>query len=400
MSEIAATYTLLDVSVSRLKKDMLETCLRDRTRLLIEHPFTASLAMQLQIVPVLDDRMKTACTDGLHVFVNIEFMSSLNEQNRLFVLAHEVWHCAAGHLGRRSDRDMSRWNQACDHEVNNLLIEDGFQAPESAVWFSACQGFSAEKVYQWLLENPYESCAHLPFDCHDPDALREQPALRLDPDFAPVPVSSDTEALWQKRTVQAAQDFYEQGHMPVGLGILIQRWLPAQLDWRTLLRQFVQRSHGGNRSWSRPSRRHLYRGLYLPGMNGAKLKVLLALDTSGSTEEYLPQFLSELAGLLRSFDQVQVTVVQCDADTQQIDTFNSQELEKLSALKIHGLGGTDLRPPFSLSETEQWSCMIYLTDGYGTAPLAPPTCPMLWVLSEHGTRPCSWGQAVWLKEKD
>ncbi|MDV5861237.1 VWA-like domain-containing protein [Pseudomonas mendocina] len=400
MSEIVATYTVLDDAVRRLKKDMLETCQRDRTRLLIEHPFTASLAMQLQIVPVLDDRMKTACTDGLHVFVNIEFMSHLNEQNRLFVLAHEVWHCAAGHLGRRSGRDMPRWNLACDHEVNNLLIEDGFQAPERAVWFSACQGFSAEQVYQWLLENPCDLDDHLLFDCHDLDELIEQPALRIDPDFAPVPVSADIEALWQKRTVQTAQDFYGHDQMPGGLGLLVRRWLPAQLDWRALLRQFVQRSHGENRNWSHPSRRHLYRGLYLPGMSGAKLKVLLALDTSGSTEGYLPQFLSELAGLLRSFDQVQVTVVQCDADIQQIDNFSSQELQKLSMLRVHGFGGTDLRPPFSFAEIEQWSCMIYLTDGHGIAPLAPPSCPMLWVLSEHGIRPCDWGQAVWIKGKD
>ena len=93
-------------------------------------------------------------------------------------------------------------------------------------------------------------------------------------------------------------------------------------------------------------------------------------------------------------------MVQCDADIQQIDNFSSQELQKLLMLRVHGFGGTDLRPPFSFAEKEQWSCMIYLTDGHGTAPLAPPSCPMLWVLSEQGARPCSWGQAVWLKEKD
>ena len=57
-------------------------------------------------------------------------------------------------------------------------------------------------------------------------------------------------------------------------------------------------------------------------------------------------------------------------------------------------GGTDFRPPFVYvaehPEIEP-SCLIYITDGYGSAPRNPPPYPVLWILTSDGTKPAPWG---------
>ena len=59
---------------------------------MLRQPFVAMLAMRLDLVPVVDDRLDTACTDGERIFVDARFLHGLSAADRAFVLAHEVWH--------------------------------------------------------------------------------------------------------------------------------------------------------------------------------------------------------------------------------------------------------------------------------------------------------------------
>ena len=58
----------------QLQKKEYKKMLEDlRAKLLLIHPFTASLALYLELVPIVDSRLKTAATDGSHIFLQIEF---------------------------------------------------------------------------------------------------------------------------------------------------------------------------------------------------------------------------------------------------------------------------------------------------------------------------------------
>ena len=50
---------------------------RTRFDLLRRFPFVGNLAMRLDLVPVMDDRLRTASTDGRRVFFDCAFFSSL-----------------------------------------------------------------------------------------------------------------------------------------------------------------------------------------------------------------------------------------------------------------------------------------------------------------------------------
>ena len=56
-----------------LKKDVLQMMTDDRSLLLERHPFVGHLAMHLELIPVIDHRMTTACTDGRRVFADAEY---------------------------------------------------------------------------------------------------------------------------------------------------------------------------------------------------------------------------------------------------------------------------------------------------------------------------------------
>ncbi len=122
----------------------------DRAALVFQFPFLAQLAIHLELVPVVDCRIPTAATDGHTIWLNPRFFAGLADSERLFVLGHEVWHCALGHIGRAGGRDHERWNAAIDHEVNALLVAEKLQMPRDGILFEGCEGLPAEEVYELL----------------------------------------------------------------------------------------------------------------------------------------------------------------------------------------------------------------------------------------------------------
>ena len=53
-----------------MKQEAFTTMRSARTEMLMRFPFLGELAMQLEIIPVLDERLPVACTDGAAVYVN------------------------------------------------------------------------------------------------------------------------------------------------------------------------------------------------------------------------------------------------------------------------------------------------------------------------------------------
>lgn len=374
----------------------------DRARLLLAHPFTALIALNLEIVPVLDPRLSTAATDGKSLFFQVKFLAHLSESARVFVLAHEVWHVVCGHLKRRQTREPECWNIAVDHEVNALLRRDGLTLPGDAVYFASLDGHSAETVYEWLQarQQTRPPRGQVQFDQHGVDIPGDRPATAgeaiHDPAYNPQPIDAHLTQVWRERVVSVAQSLRSRGQLPAKIQQYIDQLVSPQLPWHQLMRQFTQRVYGGRRSWLPPARRHIYRGLYLPGMRTDALRVSVAIDTSGSTERDLPTFMGELQALLGEFDRIEVTLIECDVSISRTRVLTENDLHGLGALSLVGGGGTDLRPPFEHLRTSPPECLVYLTDGHGPAPSQAPSFPVLWVITANGDAPADWGQVVFM----
>ena len=382
----------------RAKSEVLALWEADRARLMLGQPFLALLAMQLELVPVVDCRLGTAATDGERVFGNAHFLLRLDPEERLFVLAHEVWHCAALHFLRRGGRQARRWNLAADHEVNALLREQGLQVPRDAILYESQRGQNAETVYLWLQDNPKEERSRGPWaDLHQPVGGDGSEGV-VDPDYCP---GGGSWRSWPSRVVAAAHQVErQQGRMPRGVQQLVHDYRNPQLPWTELLRQFVTRGLDRRRQWMPPSRRFIGQGLYLPGQERMPtLDVALAVDTSGSTNPELSTFLSELMGIIAAFGDYRLRVLMCDAAVQSDQCYTPLEPPDPANLSFTGGGGTDFRPVFQrLARAEPPQVLVWLTDGYGEAPSEAPPYPVLWALTANGRRPVRWGDVVRLPD--
>ena len=137
-----------------LKKKALDILSVTRRNILSRYPFIGNIALRMEMVPVRDVRIRTACTDGNSVYFDIAFLSSLNQQEQMFVLSHEIWHAVMLHLVRRHNRDIDLFNIATDKEVNYMLMQDGFTAPPDLCFPTEKEkGKCAEEIYEMMLND-------------------------------------------------------------------------------------------------------------------------------------------------------------------------------------------------------------------------------------------------------
>lgn len=103
-----------------------------------------------------DLEIHTAATDGKNVYVDPEYFASLSENDRLFLIAHEIMHIKFMHMYRLVDKDgkkrnLDLWNTATDAIINANLERDGFTIKKGYVNRPEALNYSAEEFYEILL---------------------------------------------------------------------------------------------------------------------------------------------------------------------------------------------------------------------------------------------------------
>ena len=400
----------------KTKAKALEAWDRARLELIQWRPFLGTLAMQLQIIPVVDDRCRTACTDGKRVFCNAEYMLSRSESDSLFILAHEVLHCALQHFNRQDGKmeNHEMWNFAIDHEVNTILKKDGFEVPNGAVLYPQHIDKSAEQVYIELLEDRLQMRGTL-VDEHDlgENSLPSEECdwdgpleMKIDPDYTPMR-SDSVWRQWASKVMIASRQAQRHGETSIALQRVLDKLDPSKIDWKTLLKRWSTSFMGGSRTWLPPNRRYVHQGLYLPSRRGHRIDMVAVIDTSGSVWEHgVLDFLSELQGIIRSFGEYEITVLQVDTEVRDVQVFDFTNPFEADRFQIEGGGCNRFTPAFDWVKKNKANSikgMVYMTDGYlftgepDPPPVNPPPYPVLWVLTEDGSKPVRWGEVLKLE---
>ncbi len=422
--------SLTENELAKLKKQTLAVMCQDRQKLLVRFPFTGGFLMRMEFVPVRDCRLRTAATDGERIFMDIAFCTTLSNDERLFVMAHEVWHCVLMHMLRCQTRDPSAFNVATDMEVNRMLKKEGLKPPSKCLMPKAeWDELSAEEIYEHIRKRPKQGMqeqdvrgvdmqdgdgigSDKQFDKHiypstssgedDTIVVTDQwGEVGFDKDYAPLITKELADKIRERIVAVTQQIERTRGTIPEHLANIVRAALRPQIRWQEVLAQFVTSCYGGSRRWLPPNRRHISQGLYLQSSRKERLQAAVAIDTSGSTTADLPQFFSELTSLLNTFGDYELTVMQCDCEIQNVEKFDAYNPFHSIDWKAYGHGGTDFRPPFVYvaehSEIEP-SCLIYITDGCGPAPDNPPPYPVLWILTGNGEKPAPWGWDLRLRQ--
>lgn len=344
-----------------------------KASLILDHPFFGALSMKLPLKK--DEAVPTACTNGVEIRYNPEWVMSLSDVELRGVMAHEVMHVSNGHSWRRGERQPKRWNIAADYAINRIIIDAGLKLPEGGLITDTAK--SAEQIYQELPEDQDE----------DKPAGQRKQGRGQDPGncgaVEDAPGNTDTDSLdkeWRVAVVQAAQVARSMGDLPESIERMVQSIIDPKVDWTVLLRDFVEMTTRNDYNWSKPNRRYITSGIVLPSLISEELpEIVLFVDTSGSIDEDgLNLFAAQASAILESFDTT-VHVVYVDLEIQGHGTYSRADMP--IQLKPKGGGGTDFRPAFEWVEQQglEPACAIYLTDLMGRFPEQAPDYPVLWV---------------------
>lgn len=196
MTDSMGVYYSSFASLSRLAQQELSKWQQDRKRWETTLPVMSWMSQFLTLTPTAEDQAHFASTDGRHLYFSPTLSATLTEEERVFLQAHLIWHCVAGHLAAPLVASPKRWHLACDHEINSLLLELGVSLPSKALIFPICVGLEAIQVYEWLSAHPR---------LDDEGSMDIHPAALWTHDLACLPDLSLI-ALWRRRAHVAVRE--------------------------------------------------------------------------------------------------------------------------------------------------------------------------------------------------
>lgn len=140
---------------------------------------------------------------------------------------------------------------------------------------------------------------------------------------------------------------------------------------------------------SKPHRKSISVGTYLPDVVREGIEVVVGIDTSGSISNTdLTDFLSEIFGICRAFqERLKMTLIPCDCEIQDTYEITNGNIDKIkNEVKIKGGGGTSFKPVIDWIEENKrdTKLLIYLTDGWGDKIEKQPY-DILWILTKDGS---------------
>lgn len=324
-----------------------------------------------------DEKCSTAYTNGKVLGFNPGFFMSLDQEERIFVLLHEVLHVAYMHMMRLLDHDPCKWNIAADHVINLKLIESGYKMPKIGLADQKYAGLHTEAVYKLLPEDPPEDYE---MDLQDPGSDMEE-------------ARKDVENILVQAAIQTKMKEDGIGSIPGEIRIFLEKLLNPKLPWFTILRKYLNNMSKEDYSFRKPNRRY-FPDHYLPSLHSEKLiNLAIGVDASGSVQDKdFLVFISETNAILNSMKPDKISLITFDTDIRSVDTIKS--VSELSKVKFTGRGGTNVSPLIDWANTNRPNLLLVFTDGEFYFYDLEPTMPTLWLIHNNPDFTAPYGKVI------
>ena len=361
-----------------------------------------------------DPSVPTACTNGRDEMYGREFVKQLNDAELRFLVLHEVYHKLFRHLTTWQhlyQQDAQLANMACDFVINLKIVDDNAKdrfATMTGILEGGCYdtkyaGMDTAQVYNLLRDDQdgdgggqgSESLPDggQPFDEHDWDGAEEMTA-------------DEQRELAREIDEAVRQGALVAGKLGSGGDRDLAELLQPQVNWREVLREFVQTTCTGSdySTYRRPNRRYLSSGMYMPsGISEQVGELVVAIDTSGSIgQRELSAFLTEVKEICETVHPESVRLMYWDTRVCRDEKYDMHELDTLvQSTKPAGGGGTDVTcvTDYIRDNNINAQAAIVLTDGYLFGGWGQWTMPVLWCVMDSG-RTADVGKTVHIKSRD
>ena len=349
------------------------------------------------------------------MWYNPQFMSELSSKHRRGVILHELFHFINHHITTRMPerKYMKIWNYATDLAINDHIKD---QLPE----FCLVPG---RGPFADLSKFPHNQTADFYFDIlkEEQDELEEQLKQFMqeaedaqdgqsgeggsgnsffddhgewltDPDGdgnegtgnngSHEIAKQKAKQILQKAVNEANKKGTSEawGHVSAEMREKIMASLKPQINWKSVLRQFVQASQRANKrnSVMRINRRKPY---MRPGKRQNYVaNILVAVDMSGSvSDDLLCKFFAEIDGLAK---HATFTVAPFDTQVLQEHVYTQEKGRRGPKERVY-CGGTCFQAPTSyVNEHKEYDALIVLTDLLAPAP-GPSRVRRMWLTNEE-----------------
>lgn len=397
-----------------MSNDHIRKIVQARVSLLLKHPFFGQVSLSLKLKEA-DDWCDTMAVDGRYLFYNTKFVESLDAQEMIFLVGHEVMHVVYEHFMRMDKRNNLLFNIAGDYVINDILIKNNVgKAPENVLHDKKYSGMTTEQVYDLLFKKfnkvlsqkikskgkhkPGESAEESTQKSKSAQGSGESSAVSEDTlieelaDIASklldeaIDISSSsnqnssckgdkqsTRPEYTKEELQEISDSVKAniinaaksaGRMPAGLERVIEALTEPQINWRDELSSVIQSSIVRDYTFFRSNKKS---GTFiLPGLQKENtIKIAAAFDMSGSIgQKEACAFLGELASIMQQYSEYEIDVWSYDTSTYNHITLTPQDC--ISDFKPKGGGGTDFQANYRHMRDMniQPDIFINFTDGY------------------------------------
>jgi predicted metal-dependent peptidase len=359
----------------------------------------------------VQDDIPTACTNGRDEMYGRNFVETLNDAELRFLVLHEVYHKLYKHLTtwrHLYDQDAQLANIACDYVINIKIADDNTDGwasmPTGGYLDTKYRGMDSAAVFKDLCDNGLPPSAPQGsgenggdgggFDDHDWDGATE-----LTPDEKRELAREIDEAIRQGALIA--------GKVGSGGDRSLDELLQPQIDWREVLREFVQTTCAGNdySTWQRPNRRYVSAGYYMPsGISEQVGELVIAVDTSGSIGGVqLTAFMSEIKSICDTVQPEAIRLLYWDTRVCQDEKYDMHQLDDLvKTTKPKGGGGTNVEcvPAYLTEHGVKPQAAIILTDGYLGGSWGQWACPVLWCILDNQSAKPDTGKYVYIKSRD
>ncbi|MPZ40753.1 MAG: hypothetical protein GEU95_22420 [Rhizobiales bacterium] len=374
-------------------------------------PHLAGLAAAVHVN--IDERVPTmgVFASG-RLVANPGFTARLNDNELVFVLAHELLHLALRTHERAKGSGQLEFNYAHDYIINDMLRAALGVAtiPAGGLDMPGAREKSAEQIVVEMRKNgdfissrtrvwdgevtiagrvfgPQVSSGRASANDQSGDVLGERQEREMFPD------DSADQARRAKEIGETAAKGLALGK---AMGAMQGRGNDTggtrqvvdalrgiySTPWQMALQTWLEGVVPGERTFVRPSRRGADRhDVVMPGRRRHSWMLNVVLDTSGSMSEEIPRALGAIADFCDAAAVDDIRLVQCDTAVTGDEVLNPAAL---AAYEVSGYGGSDLTPAMlALADDPRVTATIVITDGDITYPPEPMPYAVLWILPPH-----------------
>lgn len=367
-----------------------------RAQIVLDHPFVASILLRHPLQARKDIPTLGVDRRG-QIYYNPDFVEKLSVPELVWGLSHEVFHRVGQHVQREGTRDHDKWNYATDAWINDTLDAAGIGTRiPNCVDLKGSKDKTCEDIYA-TLPPPQKGKGkgkgqggggHMDGDGLGDDLLDEgKPMTESE--------AKELEAQIKIEVAEAAAAAKMRGKLPAALQEFANQIIEVKTPWFDILERFMTEQAKVDFTWTRPNRRFIPAGVYLPSMGSqaAMGEIVIQVDVSGSvSEKELNYYGGHLSRIVSQCNPEKVHVIYTDTRVCHHDVFEQgQEV----GLTFRTGGGTHMPAGYDYIQEQgiEPAVFVTLTDGYTAFPDSPQW-PSVWCISSDVTAPASAGETI------